>query len=158
MKNFTPHKIYFANEAGEIYAAIEPSGTVARVKTESKDAGSLAVGKTSSVPVRETTFLDVTGLAPIQYYVWSEDRACWMGKVPPGFGVCEPGDGKLVKVDELIPCGILQEHEVYYAEPIIVSRIVLAACPDRLDLFAPDTATAIRDDDGRIVAVRAITR
>jgi hypothetical protein len=41
-----------------------------------------------------------------------------------------------------------------YGTPCIVSAMVLAACPGRSGVFAPDTgATAIRDDRGRVVAV-----
>ena len=41
-----------------------------------------------------------------------------------------------------------------YGTPCIVSAMVLAACPGRSGVFAPDTgATAIRDDRGQVVAV-----
>lgn len=41
-----------------------------------------------------------------------------------------------------------------YGTPCIVSAMVLAACPGRSGLFAPDTGdTAIRDDRGQVVAV-----
>lgn len=41
----------------------------------------------------------------------------------------------------------------------IVSQIVIAACPDRLDLVRPDSGpTCLRDDKGQIVSVRALTR
>lgn len=41
----------------------------------------------------------------------------------------------------------------------IVSGVVIAACPDRLDLVRPDTGpSAVRDEDGRIIAVRGLTR
>jgi len=41
-----------------------------------------------------------------------------------------------------------------YGTPCIVSAMVLAACPGRSGVFAPDTgATAIRDDRGMVVAV-----
>lgn len=40
----------------------------------------------------------------------------------------------------------------------IVSQIVIAALPDRQDLVRPDTGpTCVRDTEGRIVAVRALT-
>jgi hypothetical protein len=51
--------------------------------------------------------------------------------------------------------GTVTVPEVYY----IVSQIVIAACPERADLVRPDTGPdAIRDADGRIVAVRRLTR
>jgi hypothetical protein len=41
--------------------------------------------------------------------------------------------------------------------PYLVSAMVLAACPGRLGVFAPDTgATAVRDAKGQIVAVRRL--
>lgn len=42
---------------------------------------------------------------------------------------------------------------------LVVSQFVLAACPDRLDLVRPDTGPdCVRDEKGRIVAVRRLTR
>lgn len=46
------------------------------------------------------------------------------------------------------------DGETYY----IVSQYVCHAHPERLDLLRPDTTTAIRDDKGRLLAVRALTR
>lgn len=42
----------------------------------------------------------------------------------------------------------------------IVSAIMLAACPNRMDLLAPDTSpeSAIRSPDGKIIAVRRFVR
>jgi hypothetical protein len=41
----------------------------------------------------------------------------------------------------------------------IVSQIVMSACPTRIDLVRPDTGpTCIRNTEGTIVAVRALTR
>ena len=36
---------------------------------------------------------------------------------------------------------------------LIVSRLVKAALPDRVDLIVPDTANACRDDKGKIIGV-----
>lgn len=41
----------------------------------------------------------------------------------------------------------------------IVSQFVMQACPGRVDLVRPDTGpTCVRDAEGKIVAVRALTR
>jgi len=41
----------------------------------------------------------------------------------------------------------------------IVSQVVIAACPGRIDLIRPDTGPdCLRDEAGRIVAVRRLTR
>jgi len=46
-----------------------------------------------------------------------------------------------------------------YGWVYIVSQIVIAACPNRTDLVRPDTGSScVRDSEGRIVAVRALTR
>jgi hypothetical protein len=39
---------------------------------------------------------------------------------------------------------------------LVVSRVVAAACPDRLDLLVPDNL--VRDSDGRIVGCRRFAR
>jgi hypothetical protein len=39
----------------------------------------------------------------------------------------------------------------------IVSGVVISACPHRYDLVRPDTANAVRDEDGRIIGVPALT-
>jgi hypothetical protein len=39
---------------------------------------------------------------------------------------------------------------------LIVSRVIAAACPDRLDLLVPDNL--VRDSDGRIVGCRRFAR
>jgi len=42
---------------------------------------------------------------------------------------------------------------------LVVSSFVLSACPDRKDLLRPDTGPdCLRDDKGRILAVRRLTR
>ncbi len=46
-----------------------------------------------------------------------------------------------------------------YPEPdtyLIVSRLVAAALPNRIDLVVPNTADAIRDENGHIVAVEGL--
>ena len=41
----------------------------------------------------------------------------------------------------------------------IVSSFVISARPERRDLVRPDTGpTCVRDGDGKIIAVRALTR
>jgi hypothetical protein len=64
-------------------------------------------------------------------------------------GVC-PVTGMPVITRTLgLPLGLPPENT-----PAIVSAMVLAACPGRAGLYAPDTGpTAIRDDKGHIIAV-----
>lgn len=40
----------------------------------------------------------------------------------------------------------------------IVSSMVLSACPNRKDLYAPMTSNAIRDEEGRIIGVSGLVR
>lgn len=43
---------------------------------------------------------------------------------------------------------------------LVVSMVVLAALPNRTDLYRPDTSPAnvVRDADGKIIGVKALTR
>lgn len=54
--NLTPHKVSFVNEGKEVLA-IEPSGLVARVSTET-----VVTGCINGIPVTTTKFGDVVGL------------------------------------------------------------------------------------------------
>jgi len=51
--------------------------------------------------------------------------------------------------------GANEEEMIFY----IVSSFVISARPERRDLVRPDTGpTCVRDGDGKIIAVRALTR
>ena len=64
-------------------------------------------------------------------------------------GVCAVTRAPVITRTAGSPFGLPDE-----GTPCVVSAMVLAACPGRSGVFAPDTgATAIRDDRGMVVAV-----
>ena len=66
-----------------------------------------------------------------------------------GGGVCAVTGAPIITRTAGDPLGLPED-----GTPCIVSAMVLAACPGRVGVFAPDSGpTAIRDDLGQIVAV-----
>jgi len=64
-------------------------------------------------------------------------------------GVCPVTGAPIITRTAGDPVGLPED-----GSPCIVSAMVLAACPGRAGVFAPDRApTAIRDERGQIVAV-----
>ncbi len=47
-----------------------------------------------------------------------------------------------------------EEEDTIY----IVSAMILNACPERKDLYAPMTSKAIRNEEGQIIGVRGLVR
>lgn len=69
----------------------------------------------------------------------------------------DPIDG--IPVNETVFGDVSGLPEAQEGTYYIVSQIVIAAAPDRNDLLRPDTGpTCLRDPDGRIIAVRSLTR
>lgn len=57
IENLTPHKITFVKENGDVILEVEPSGTVARVTTQT-----VQTGKIAGIPITETVFGEVENL------------------------------------------------------------------------------------------------
>lgn len=93
---------------------------------------------------------------------------------PTGTDMTIPPSGTVARVattervldqDAALPCPVIARamgEPEGLPEPgtlAIVSAMVLAACPGRPGLYAPDTGpTAIRDDQGRIIAVTRLVQ
>ena len=108
--NLTPHNVSILKPDGATLD-LAPSGQVARVATQARDAGQL-----DGIPVVQQTYGDVQGLP-------------------------NPQDGV-----------------AYLVSGLVLSAVKAAG--GRSDVYAPDTSPdgAVRDDGGRIVAVRRLVR
>ena len=108
--NLTPHAIRLQLPDGTALD-IQPSGQVARVATQARDAGQL-----DGIPVVQQTYGDVQGLP-------------------------DPQDGV-----------------AYLVSGLVLSAVKAAG--GRSDVYAPDTSpdSAVRDNGGRIVAVRRLVQ
>lgn len=128
MLNLTPHPIVL--RADGIDYTIQPSGTVARVATAEVSAAA-----THAVPTRDAEIAAALG---VPGGVLIEDAAREIAAAIP---VIRRTLGQVEGLPaERVPC--------------IVSALVAAAVPGRAGVYSPDTgATAIRDAEGRIVAV-----
>jgi hypothetical protein len=131
--NLTPHPITI--ESDEVYITIPPSGKVARVLTEEM-----------TVPVKQSARAD--------------QLAILLAK--PG-ALCLADDDQKVAIAVPVVVRTFTKIEGLPKtdRPCIVSSLVLEAAkvqqPWRRRIYAPDTGpTAIRDDTGKIVAVRRL--
>lgn len=134
--NLTPHNVVIIDDAGDVGKVVArfPSEGEARVSVEMTPSQSLVVeGVEVDLTVGNTT-IPATVPAVVNDVLVDVVRREF-GEV---VGLPDPHPDKM----------------------FIVSSIVMSACPGRDDLLAPDTSpdSAVRDDDGRIVGVKRLTR
>ena len=95
--NLTPHAVTFIKDDGN--AIVPPSGTVARLTTETK-----TIGNIDGIPVTTTVFGDITGLPdrkPDTVYIVS---ALVAGRVPDRDDVFIPNDSVRDEAGRIIGC------------------------------------------------------
>jgi len=136
--NLTPHEITIVGEDGEVKTVIPPSGKVARVKTVQEK-----VDEINGIPIVRTKFGAVEGVPAPTICSNCSNNSLYGGS-------CQCTAGGLPS-----DCKDFEPIEVY-----IVSTLVAQAIGGRKDIVAPDTSpqSAVRDEQGRIVAVKRFQR
>jgi hypothetical protein len=152
--NLTPHEINV--QLASIKITFPASGNVARVQSTNKHVFDY-VEQVTGIDPKNTADTPTTNTIPVSKAEFGETAVardvftCDCGEHAQGATHCPTCDQAVTKTTLVSPLPA-PEKDTY----LLVSMMVAQANPHRNDLLVPDTSPsgAIRDDKGRIIAVR----